>query len=527
MKGPSGAALVLAFLAGLASSRNASAQGDPRHAVDRLEPSEHGSEWFANESLDLRGRLRPSLGYVLTLSHRTLVVPNTDGSPDRAPVKDLAYLHIGGSLILLDRLRLAVDLPFQVYAGGESAVEDGVAIPAPLKEGGVGDLRLGADVRVFGQYRHAITGAVGVQAWAPTGQKSQWSSDGVFRARPRVMLAGELGLFVWTAQAGFLARERSELTASAGAGVRLAKSFVVGPELFASTVVEDAFAKRATPVEALLGAHWLIDGTARVGLGLGGGLTDGIGAPSWRAIFGVEWAPEIPAVRRVRPPHPTPGGGTGEPDEDHDGVPDSVDACPHVTGIKTDDPRTNGCPPDADGDGIDDLADACPTVSGIATSDPATNGCPDRDRDKDGIPNDVDACPDERGAPDIDPHRNGCPRAFLHASRIELLDPIEFKAGTAEIAVTQDNEALLTAVLSVLLKLPEGRRLRIEGHTDNRGDRRLGAARAASVAKWLVEHGIDAARIASEGVGPDRPIATNETEAGRAQNRRLEFHLDP
>lgn len=224
-------------------------------------------------------------------------------------------------------------------------------------------------------------------------------------------------------------------------------------------------------------------------------------------------------------------GALAESDEDRDGVPDASDACPRAPGIKTDDPRTSGCPPDADDDGVDDLVDACPTVRGLATSDPQTNGCPDRDRDKDGVPDDLDACPDDRGAPDPDPRRSGCPKAFVRGARIELLDPIELKANHAEIVVSPDSEALLTALLAVLLGLPEGRRLRIEGHTDNRGDpgtsRRLGAARAASVAKWLVDHGVDAKRISSEGVGPDRPVATNETAVGRAQNRRLEFHLDP
>ena len=538
MKGPPGVAIVaqlprgalvgaLAALLGavLAGPRSAFAQGDPRHAVDRLEVSERGSEWFANESLDLRGPLRPSAGYVLAFAHRALVVPSADGTADRAPVKNEALLHVGGSLVVFERLRLALDLPFQVYADGEDATRDGVPVPAPEKEGGVGDLRLGADVRVLGQHRRGITAAVGVQAWAPTGRKSQWTSDGVFRARPRAMLSGEHGAFVWAAQLGIFVRSRSEVGASAAAGVRIARALVVGPEVAASTTLEDALAKRSTPVEAILGAHWLVDGTARIGIGLGGGLSDGMGAPSWRAIFGVEWAPEIPAARRGRPAGRVDPDHSGEPDEDRDGVPDRIDACPKVVGIRTGDPRTNGCPPDADDDGVDDLADACPTVRGLRTSDPMTNGCPDRDRDQDGIPNDLDACPDERGAADIDPRRNGCPKAFLRASQIELLDPVEWKGATAELATGAENEAILTAVLAVLLKVPEGRTLRIEGHTDRAGDRKLSAARAAAVGRWLVDHGIDASRVTTEGRGAERPIATNETEAGRAANRRLEFHL--
>ena len=64
------------------------------HAIDRLEPAERGSEWLTGESLDLRGRLRPSFGYVLGWARRSLVVPVPGGS--RAPVEDLVVLHLGG-----------------------------------------------------------------------------------------------------------------------------------------------------------------------------------------------------------------------------------------------------------------------------------------------------------------------------------------------------------------------------------------------------------------------------------------------
>jgi OOP family OmpA-OmpF porin len=108
---------------------------------------------------------------------------------------------------------------------------------------------------------------------------------------------------------------------------------------------------------------------------------------------------------------------------------------------------------------------------------------------------------------------------------------VEWKSSGAELTITHENEAILTAVLAVMLKQPETRTLRIEGHTDNRGDlnasKKLSAARAAAVGKWLVEHGIDGARVATEGVGAERPLATNETEVGRAENRRIELDLVP
>lgn len=499
------------------------AAADGPRAVDRLEPSERGSDWFASESLDLRGRLRPSVGYVLTYARREVV---DGGTP---VVEDVALLHVGGGAVIADRLRASANLTFQPYAGGRSSA----ALEAPPREGGIGDLRLGLDARLFGAYGRPITAAAGVQVWAPTGERRQWASDGVVRARPRIMLAGTLGAFVWAASAGAFARPDAEITATAAAGARLFGRVVVGPEIVASTEIARPFATTATPVEVLASAHGVVAGGARVGAGLGAGLGDGLGAPAWRAVLTLEWLAEIEGPASAHGGRAARGRGRGrrpiEPDRDRDGVPDAADACPDVVGISTRDPRTNGCPPDADGDGIDDVADACPTVPGIATSDPATNGCPDRDRDEDGIPNELDACPDRRGAPDVDPARNGCPKAFVKGDAIVLLDPIVWDG--ARLAPGEPNEALLTALLAAVLELPESRRLRIEGHTDARGDpeanRRLSAARAAALAAWLVDHGVDRARIATVGFGGDRPIDTNATEAGRAENRRIEIHLEP
>ena len=69
----------------------------------------------------------------------------------------------------------------------------------------------------------------------------------------------------------------------------------------------------------------------------------------------------------------------------------------------------------------------------------------------------------------------------------------------------------------------------IIGHTDNQGGRaynqRLSEARAAAVLSWLVEHGVQPTRLTSEGRGMDKPVASNDTDAGRALNRRTEVLL--
>ena len=80
---------------------------------------------------------------------------------------------------------------------------------------------------------------------------------------------------------------------------------------------------------------------------------------------------------------------------------------------------------------------------------------------------------------------------------------------------------------------PEIKKVRVEGHTDNRGgkakNQSLSAKRAAAVVQWLVKKGgIDKSRLTSVGIGMEKPIDDNATEEGRRVNRRVEFHIvDP
>lgn len=80
---------------------------------------------------------------------------------------------------------------------------------------------------------------------------------------------------------------------------------------------------------------------------------------------------------------------------------------------------------------------------------------------------------------------------------------------------------------AALMKADAALKAEVQGHTDNVGgddyNLRLSDARAASVRTWLVQHGIDAARLTSKGYGKAQPVADNGTDAGRARNRRVEL----
>ena len=148
----------------------------------------------------------------------------------------------------------------------------------------------------------------------------------------------------------------------------------------------------------------------------------------------------------------------------------------------------------------------------------------DKDTDGDGIVDRLDQCPTVPGVPPT-----GCPeRKFIVVTqeKIELKQKVFFATDKSNILPASFD--LLNEVVAVLKERPT-MKLRIEGHTDSRGtlehNMKLSEARAASVRNYLIQAGIAAERLTSEGFGPTRPIGDNKTDAGREKNRRTEFFI--
>jgi OOP family OmpA-OmpF porin len=550
-------------LASVFASSNASAQATG-FTANRYEPAEQGSDWFENDSLDIRGGFRPALGLTAEYAKDNVDLRAADDSIQQRLVADQIFLHVGAALIFANRFRIGLSLPLALYQFGEG----GPGQLVPPGAAAIGDLRVGADIRLFGEYGDAITMAVGAQVWLPTGRADEFTGDGKVRVQPHLSIAGDLADIAYAIRLGYETRGISdpiaggyalgnELVGNFAIGGRIAdKRLLLGPEFNIYSLATNAFHSQTTPAELLLGAHYRA-GDFKISAGVGAGVTEAYGSPGFRAILGLDW---IPAIEKPVPPPAdrdgdgildkddacpdTPGVRTEDPktngcppppppapsDRDGDGILDKDDACPDVPGVATDDPKTNGCPSDRDHDGIIDKEDACPDVPGVKTDDPKTNGCPpaDPDRDHDGILNDVDACPDEAGPANPDPKKNGCPLAFVKEGLIQITEQVKFETGSARILKDSDN--LLGAVLKVLADHNEIKLVRVEGHTDNTGsaalNKTLSGQRAAAVVAWLTLHGVDKARLKSEGFGSERPIDSNATPAGKANNRRVEFHID-
>jgi outer membrane protein OmpA-like peptidoglycan-associated protein len=266
-------------------------------------------------------------------------------------------------------------------------------------------------------------------------------------------------------------------------------------------------------------------------------------------------------------------------DSDMDGVSDKKDKCPNTpAGVAVD---KNGCPIDTDGDGVADYMDDCPTISGLTSM----KGCPDADGD--GVADKNDKCPDTLKGVKVD--ANGCPLDSDKDGVIDSMDkspdtpvgvivdkdgrpvdtdgdgvadyldkcptvagpienkgcPVIEKVAEGDVSPEMNIEPVYfdydkSNVLPVekakieklvkLLKENNTYNVDLTGNADSKGteeyNMKLSERRIESVVKSITNSGIKKARISKQKpLGESKPIATNDTEEGRALNRRVTFEV--
>jgi OOP family OmpA-OmpF porin len=117
----------------------------------------------------------------------------------------------------------------------------------------------------------------------------------------------------------------------------------------------------------------------------------------------------------------------------------------------------------------------------------------------------------------------------LKGGTIKLPGNIVFDFDKATLKQGVGNDEILEQLRLFLVENPQVTKVRIEGHTDNAGEdaynEKLSGDRALAIKRWLVDHQIAKERIIAVGFGESKPIANNNTEEGRAQNRRTEFKI--
>jgi outer membrane protein OmpA-like peptidoglycan-associated protein len=129
-------------------------------------------------------------------------------------------------------------------------------------------------------------------------------------------------------------------------------------------------------------------------------------------------------------------------------------------------------------------------------------------------------------APPVVERKKPEPRVEITDDKIVIREKIQFEHNKARIRWESDD--LLAEIAQVMNQNPRIKKIRIEGHASADGSHEhnveLSKRRAKAVLDHLVREGqVAPERLESEGYGPDRPIADNETEAGREANRRVEF----
>ncbi|MCB1644707.1 MAG: OmpA family protein [Pseudomonadales bacterium] len=221
-------------------------------------------------------------------------------------------------------------------------------------------------------------------------------------------------------------------------------------------------------------------------------------------------------VSKTSAPAPAP---RVDGDGDKDGVPDSADQCPTTPAGESVDAK--GCSNDDDKDGVINRLDQCPgTPAGIMVNN---KGCgPDSDRDT--VPDHRDACPDTFPPAKVD--GSGCYVALEQTVRIRLQVEFDFDSSASR----EDHRPEVKRVADFMREYPLTKVL-LEGHTDSFGaeayNQRLSEQRAATIATMLVnDFNIARDRVSYVGYGESRPIASNDTEAGRQDNRRVVAQIE-
>lgn len=174
-------------------------------------------------------------------------------------------------------------------------------------------------------------------------------------------------------------------------------------------------------------------------------------------------------------------------------------------------PAVAAPPADSDGDGVIDSADRCPnTVAGTRVD---ANGC-ELDGDRDGVVDRLDKCPATPAGDKVD--AVGC--------GLSIALQVQFDTNSANIK--SESHAELDAFVRFFQDVPSAKGV-LEGHTDSVGrdayNLNLSQRRADAVKAYVIDRGVDPARIDAKGFGETQPVADNTTAEGRTANRRVVF----
>jgi outer membrane protein OmpA-like peptidoglycan-associated protein len=529
-------------------------------AIQNFQPIAGPQGVFTVETADTALHLDVSGGLILNIAKEPLVLNVLETEDKVVIIEDQTVLDAVFVIGLLDFIEVGIDLP--IYLANNASFNNTEISGATL-----GDLKLRPKVSLLSSENAPVGVGLYAQLDLPTGDDEAFASSGEVAFRPGLVFDTRFEKVVLALNlATDLKGERKFGDADIGNQMAfglaaqyeiIASKLFLGAELIGETTFDDFFKEEETPVEGLVGLKYRMSNGLNAEIGAGGGIIGGLGTPSFRFFTGLRYAKYVA-------------------DLDEDGIDNSVDACPREPEDRDLFEDEDGCPEvDNDRDGLADQDDSCPNEAEDVDGFQDEDGCPDTDNDADSIPDSEDKCPmeaedldgfdDEDGCPEVDNDRDGIPdakdkcpekpetlngvedddgcpdedkgKAIVdiepEKKEIVILQRVFFETGRAEIL--ERSFALLNAVALTLKGNPEITLIEIQGHTDDRGDDTynldLSNRRAMAVRAFLIQKGLDKARLTAKGYGEGRPATKVEglsgeaLEKARTKNRRVQFKI--
>jgi outer membrane protein OmpA-like peptidoglycan-associated protein len=535
--------------------------------VDRFSLAERPDDAFHAARLGRFGHGRFGIALAGDYAWNPLLLDAPRGD-DLQIIERQLGLHASISASIANRLILFAGVNASALMEGDeirSAFDD---LVSPADGAGLGDTRLGARVLLIGADDSLFALGAQLAVTLPTAELAKddqrYLGESAVALTPTLILELRSELIRVSVNAGaHVRRNASYLDTTIGDEFRYALAVGVRPapvlELLAEGYgvlsFDDPGARDTSLIEWLGGLKLHVPAGFTAGVAAGTGLRPAFGSPDARVVLMLGWLTEGHVERRETPTPSVPldtdydgvpnlrdkcvdepedrdqfmdDDGCPDPDNDMDGVRDEVDRCPAELEDVDQHEDADGCPdPDNDGDGAADAQDRCPNEAEDRDDYEDDDGCPELDNDKDGVPDSGDDCPLEPGSA----AEKGCPKAIrVEDGNIRLLQQINF-ANNSDV-ILPDGTPILEEISAALGANARIAHIRIEGHTDDRGSDKknleLSKRRAASVAKWLIDHGTASDRVEAWGCGEVQPIESNKKADGRAKNRRVVFHItDP
>jgi len=496
--------------------------------TQRFTPHATSGGFLQTETTQTRYPIDPwSFGVWLNYAHQPLIAVDANDEIVEKIVSAQLGLDVTGAYAFTNWLELGLHVPLSYLSG------------ADLSTGALGDVRLLPKFSFLRDDRDGIGIGLLTELRLPT-HTNAWSGGArniagalSFLLDHRFGLSGlRLGLDL-----GVLLREATHYrNVTAGselrAGIALGYRFAGG-----KSPVELVFDIRSAlglaeidpeevSLEALGGALIDVQRDWKLHAAAGLGLLQGFGVPTFRVLLGLRWEPS---------PNDPDRDGLKTSDKLADKQREQLD--PNVTTT----PESPGALENVDA--VDDREraqairegyDACPGLPEDYDGVEDDDGCPEGDADGDGVLDYLDRCPSEDETINGFEDDDGCPdegpaQIVIEGGHIHILETIRFRPNSSEIEAS--SHPIMDQIALALRKHHELSHVEIAGHTDNTGPRefnlQLSRARARSVRQYLLSRGIPPARRTATGYGPDKPVGDNNTDEGRAKNRRVEFVAIP